>query len=207
MGVPVRRGGHLHNLSFVAPADDRGGARRHRRRAGFRPDGDKAWQRPHSDSITTFALNSVKFIPAFFAMNNLSLATCVMPTALVVANAAVALIIYARWRNITKYRHPEVRAKQASKDAAEAHAFTCSCAGIRRDATQFGGHLRLVAGGGAVEPRSSTILRNRAQHYERACRRRPRARNCPPETRHPVPSPPPRRGKRRLGPARTEPPP
>jgi hypothetical protein len=63
---------------------------------GFGPTVTKAWQRPHSDSITTFALNSIKFIPAFFAMDNLSLATCVMPAALVVANAAVALIIYAR---------------------------------------------------------------------------------------------------------------
>jgi hypothetical protein len=63
---------------------------------GFGPTVTKAWQRPHSDSITTFTLNSVKFIPAFFAMDNLTIATCVMPAALVVANAAVALIIYAR---------------------------------------------------------------------------------------------------------------
>ena len=63
---------------------------------GFGPTLTKAWQRPHSDSITTFALNSIKFIPAFFAMNSLSLATCVMPATLVVANAAVALIIYVR---------------------------------------------------------------------------------------------------------------
>ena len=63
---------------------------------GFGPTVTKAWQRPHSDSITTFALNSIKFVPAFFAMDNLTVATCVMPAALVVANAAVALIIYAR---------------------------------------------------------------------------------------------------------------
>jgi hypothetical protein len=63
---------------------------------GFGPTVTKAWQRPHSDSITTFALNSIKFIPAFFAMDSLTVATCVMPAALVVANAAVALIIYAR---------------------------------------------------------------------------------------------------------------
>jgi hypothetical protein len=63
---------------------------------GFGPTVTKAWHRPHSDSITTFTLNSIKFVPAFFAMGNLTLATCVMPAALVVANAAVALIIYAR---------------------------------------------------------------------------------------------------------------
>jgi hypothetical protein len=63
---------------------------------GFGPTVTKAWQRPHSDSITTFSLNSIKFIPAFFAMDSFSVATCVMPAALVVANAAVALIIYVR---------------------------------------------------------------------------------------------------------------
>ena len=63
---------------------------------GFGPTVTKAWQRPHSDSITTFSLNSIKFVPAFFAMDSFSVATCVMPAALVVANAAVALIIYAR---------------------------------------------------------------------------------------------------------------
>jgi hypothetical protein len=63
---------------------------------GFGPTVTKAWQRPHSDSITTFALNSIKFIPAFFAMGNLTIATCVMPAALVVANAAVALLIFLR---------------------------------------------------------------------------------------------------------------
>lgn len=63
---------------------------------GFGPTVTKAWQRPQSDSITTFTLDSIKFIPAFFAMDNFSVATCVMLAALVVANAAVALIIYAR---------------------------------------------------------------------------------------------------------------
>src|SRR6202043_1589431 len=32
---------------------------------GFGPTVTKAWQRPYSDSITTFTLNSIKFIPAF----------------------------------------------------------------------------------------------------------------------------------------------
>jgi hypothetical protein len=65
---------------------------------GFGPTVTKAWARPHSDSITTFALNSIKFVPAFFALDTLTVATCVMPAALVVANAAVALIIFARRR-------------------------------------------------------------------------------------------------------------
>jgi hypothetical protein len=63
---------------------------------GFGPTLTKAWRRPHSDSVTTFALNSLKYVPSFFAMDSLTVATCVMPAALVVANAAAALIIYAR---------------------------------------------------------------------------------------------------------------
>jgi hypothetical protein len=67
---------------------------------GFGPTLTKAWARPASDSVTTFALNGLKFVPAFFAMDTLSVATCVMPAALVVANLAVALIIFLRRRTI-----------------------------------------------------------------------------------------------------------
>lgn len=63
---------------------------------GFGPTLTKAWRRPRSDSVTTFALNSVKFVPSFFAMNVISVATCALPTALVIANAVVALVIYLR---------------------------------------------------------------------------------------------------------------
>ena len=63
---------------------------------GFGPTLTKAWRRPHSDSVTTFALNGLKFVPAFFAMDSLTVSTCVMPAALVVANLAVAAIIYVR---------------------------------------------------------------------------------------------------------------
>lgn len=63
---------------------------------GFGPTLTKAWRRPQSDSVTTFALNSLKFVPSFFAMDVMSVATCTLPAALVIANAAVALVIYLR---------------------------------------------------------------------------------------------------------------
>jgi hypothetical protein len=63
---------------------------------GFGPTVTKAWSRPHSDSVTTFVLNSLKFVPSFFAMDSLSAATCALPATLVIANAAVAALIYAR---------------------------------------------------------------------------------------------------------------
>lgn len=65
---------------------------------GFGPTVTKAWARPHSDSVTTFALNSFKFVPAFFAMDSVSVATCALPATLVIANAAVAAVISARRR-------------------------------------------------------------------------------------------------------------
>jgi len=63
---------------------------------GFGPTVTKSWSRPLTDSVTTFTLNGVKFIPSLFAMNSISIATCVFPGTLVVANLAVALTIYLR---------------------------------------------------------------------------------------------------------------
>lgn len=63
---------------------------------GFGPTLTKAWARPHSDSVTTFLLNGIKFVPSFFAMDVISVATCVLPATLVVTNVAAALVIYLR---------------------------------------------------------------------------------------------------------------
>jgi hypothetical protein len=38
----------------------------------------------------------LKYVPSFFAMDSLSLAACVMPAALVAANAAATLLILLR---------------------------------------------------------------------------------------------------------------
>ncbi len=67
---------------------------------GFGPTMTKAWARPHSDSVSIFLLNSLKFIPSFFALDSISVATCVFPATLVVANAGVALVIYLRRRQV-----------------------------------------------------------------------------------------------------------
>ncbi len=65
---------------------------------GFGPTVTKAWSRPYSDSVATFVLNSLKFVPSFFAMDSLSVATCALPATLVIANAAVAAVIFSRQR-------------------------------------------------------------------------------------------------------------
>jgi hypothetical protein len=63
---------------------------------GFGPTVTKAWSRPYSDSATTFFFNGIKYVPSLFAMDSVSVATCVLPVALVISNVAVALIIYLR---------------------------------------------------------------------------------------------------------------
>jgi len=63
---------------------------------GFGPTLTKAWSRPRSDSASTFMLNGLKFVPSLFAMDSVTIATCVLPASLVVTNLAVALIISAR---------------------------------------------------------------------------------------------------------------
>jgi hypothetical protein len=65
---------------------------------GFGPTVTKAWARPQSDSASTFLLNGLKFVPALAAMDSVSVATCAFPVTLVIANVAVALVIY--WRRL-----------------------------------------------------------------------------------------------------------
>ncbi len=69
---------------------------------GYGPTLTKAWSRPASDSVTSFALNSLKFIPSLFAMNNISVATCVYPSTLIVVNGAVAILLLWRRAQMSK---------------------------------------------------------------------------------------------------------
>jgi hypothetical protein len=68
---------------------------------GFGPTLTKAWARPRSDSSSTFMLNGLKFVPSLFAMDRVSIATCVLPASLVVTNLVVALIIVLRRREVS----------------------------------------------------------------------------------------------------------
>jgi hypothetical protein len=69
---------------------------------GFGPTVTKSWSRPYADSVTSFALNGLKFVPSLFAMDRVSVATCVFPAALSIANLAVALLIHLRRRKKTR---------------------------------------------------------------------------------------------------------
>ena len=69
---------------------------------GFGPTLTKAWSRPHSDSASTFMLNGLKFVPSLFAMDSVTIATCVLPASLVVTNLAVSAIIYMRRKSASR---------------------------------------------------------------------------------------------------------
>lgn len=63
---------------------------------GYLPTFRKGWRYPHRDSITSFGLNSVKFIPAIAALHTYRVATWLYPATMVVANAGVALMLFGR---------------------------------------------------------------------------------------------------------------
>ena len=61
----------------------------------------KGWFQPQKDSVTSFALNSAKYVPSLFALQSYSLATWLYPATLVLMNAGVAIMLLARRRRST----------------------------------------------------------------------------------------------------------
>lgn len=56
----------------------------------------KAWVHPMKENATAYGLNSLKFVPSLFAMDEYSWETCLYPSALIVINAIV--VVYLLWR-------------------------------------------------------------------------------------------------------------
>lgn len=56
----------------------------------------KAWFEPDKEYGPSYFLNSLKFIPSLFAMANYSFATCLYPSALIVANLIVVVYLWIR---------------------------------------------------------------------------------------------------------------
>src|SRR5271170_8422744 len=54
---------------------------------GSGPTFMRGWSQPKKDSVTSFALNGVKFVPSLMAMDPLNFATAFYPTTLLVLNA------------------------------------------------------------------------------------------------------------------------
>ncbi len=60
---------------------------------GFIPTVRKSLRNPHEETATTFALNSVKFLIALFALSTVTLTTALYPATLFVLNGAFAVYL------------------------------------------------------------------------------------------------------------------
>jgi hypothetical protein len=60
----------------------------------------QGWTEPDKDSATSFALNSLKFVPSLFALQTYSVATWLYPATLVVMNGAVTILLLTRRRRL-----------------------------------------------------------------------------------------------------------
>ena len=67
---------------------------------GYGPTFVRGWSQPKKDSVASFALNGIKFVPSLMAMDPLSFATSFYPATLLVLNAAVAIMLVMRRRAV-----------------------------------------------------------------------------------------------------------
>jgi len=67
---------------------------------GYGPTFVRGWSQPRKDSVTSFALNGVKFVPSLMAMDPISFATSFYPATLMVLNSAVAIMLVWRRRAV-----------------------------------------------------------------------------------------------------------
>ena len=65
---------------------------------GYGPTFVRGWSQPKKDSVASFALNGIKFVPSLMAMDPISFATSFYPATLLVLNAAVAIMLVMRRR-------------------------------------------------------------------------------------------------------------
>jgi hypothetical protein len=65
---------------------------------GYGPTFVRGWSQPKKDSVASFTLNGVKFVPSLMAMDPISFATSFYPATLLVLNAAVAIMLVIRRR-------------------------------------------------------------------------------------------------------------
>ena len=68
---------------------------------GYGPTFVRGWSHPRKDSVTSFALNGVKFVPSLMAMDPISFATSFYPATLLVLNTAVSTTLLLRRRVVT----------------------------------------------------------------------------------------------------------
>jgi hypothetical protein len=65
---------------------------------GYGPTFVRGWSQPKKDSVASFALNAVKFVPSLMAMDPISFATSFYPATLLALNTVVAIMLFWRRR-------------------------------------------------------------------------------------------------------------
>lgn len=65
---------------------------------GYGPTFVRGWAQPRKDSVSSFALNGLKFVPSLMVMDPTNFATAFYPATLLVLNAAVAIMLVVRRR-------------------------------------------------------------------------------------------------------------
>ena len=63
---------------------------------GFVPTVRKSWNRPHTETVSTYALNSIRHFLSFFALSQYSIVTWLFPVSWTIANGLFALSILVR---------------------------------------------------------------------------------------------------------------
>jgi hypothetical protein len=69
---------------------------------GYGPTFVRGWSQPQKDSVASFALNAVKFVPSLMAMDPITFATSFYPAALLVLNTAVSAMLIMRRRALQR---------------------------------------------------------------------------------------------------------
>lgn len=67
---------------------------------GFTMTWRKTWRAPHQESMSAFGLNTIKFLPAIFALQTYSFLTVAYPLTAGLANGAVVAIILLRSQRV-----------------------------------------------------------------------------------------------------------
>jgi len=65
---------------------------------GYGPTFVRGWAQPRKDSVSSFALNGLKFVPSLMAMDPINFATAFYPATLLVLNTAVTVMLVVRRR-------------------------------------------------------------------------------------------------------------
>ncbi len=64
--------------------------------SGFVMNARKAYKKPQEENATAFGLNTLKFVPAIFALTHITFLTAAYPMVAAMGNAAITIIVWTR---------------------------------------------------------------------------------------------------------------